>query len=131
MVLLRMVIVAEEGTRSEIVGRPLDKRATSVTLCLMRYKERITITVDPDILTRLDALAEARGENRSAVVERMLRVRLEDEEQFVADMENPLKRAVIKALTVNPAVLDFVSSVMGEEMTAEQLQRIRKKLPER
>lgn len=44
---------------------------------MAKPKERITITMDPVLLERIDAVAESRGDSRSAVIERVLEGEIE------------------------------------------------------
>jgi len=81
-------------------------------------KERITVTLDGDLLARVDQVAEARDDSRSAMIERMLSNQIEFEEGFVKKMENPIVRNLAKLLTSSPALLDAIAVAAGDEFAA-------------
>lgn len=92
-------------------------------------KDKIGISIDHDLLTRIDAVCEAKNEARSAWFERIARNSIQDEEQFVADMENPLIRGVVRAMIADKHVLALLAKAFGENSTPEQLERIQRLLP--
>lgn len=91
-------------------------------------KERITVTLEPAIVSRIDTVAEATGKSRSAVMERILKEGIAEEEKFVRDMENPLKRAILETLVGNPRVLGVIATVVGEVMNREEAEEIAEKV---
>lgn len=92
-------------------------------------KKPVTISVSPDLLRRIDAVADARGENRSQMIERMLTTDIADEESFVTDMEDPIKRTVARAIVASPMLLSMIAGVVGEGLGEEDLARIRRNAP--
>ena len=52
-------------------------------------KSRITITIDADLLDRIEAICKERGEPRSALIERVLGNEIVSEERFLAGREIP------------------------------------------
>lgn len=83
-------------------------------------------------MQRLDAVAEATGETRSAVVERLVRNGLDDAEHFLKRFENPVIREAWGILA-SPRVLRALAAAAGEEVTpdvaeaAEKAQRLVKR----
>jgi len=94
----------------------------------MTNKERINITIAPDLLGRIDAVCEARNEARSAWFERIAKRVIEDEEQFIGDMESPLYRGVARALAAHPKILDIVAKISMESLAPEERQRMVREL---
>lgn len=92
-------------------------------------KLKITISVDPGLLRRIDTVAESRVESRSAVMERMLFEAIEKEEEFLGDMEKPIPRAVITALVTSPVVMRAIASIAGKTLTDEDLKRMQERIP--
>jgi hypothetical protein len=93
-------------------------------------KDRITITVDADLLRRIDAVAGKRNEARSAMIERLLAQAIKEEEQFIADMENPVMRALARIIAETPGVAKFVGKLGGADMTPENIDRVKQGLRE-
>jgi hypothetical protein len=87
-------------------------------------KERITVTLDPALLERLDVIAEARGDSRSAVIERCVRYGLAEEERFLKVMENPVTRAVFEVLAESPMLMSSIATVVGDELSPGELEKI-------
>ncbi len=93
-------------------------------------KERITVTVDADLLRRLDAVAAARGDSRSAVLERLLGNAIGEDEVFLKAMENPITRAVAQAVTSSPALIESIARLVGEQMSTGDAEEIREVMAE-
>jgi hypothetical protein len=92
-------------------------------------KLKITISVDPGLLRRIDAVAEVRGDSRSALMERMLFDSIEDQEEFLDRMEKPIPRAVVSALISSPVVMRAIASIAGKTLTDEELKRLQERAP--
>jgi len=93
-------------------------------------KPKISISLDADLLRRIDAACEARNEARSAFIERVLENEIEGEETFVRDMESPIWRGLITALAKSPSVTMAIAKVVGEELSPEHMAQIQKRAPE-
>lgn len=83
-------------------------------------KVKIAITTDSDLLTQIDEIAEARGESRSALITKMLRVGVDEQRKLLKQMENPLYRAVLGAMTKSPELLQKMSELVCENMTLDE-----------
>ncbi len=93
-------------------------------------KEKISISIEADLLRRLDAVCEARGDSRSAVIERILRDEMPEEESFLQGMEDPMSRALIATLIRSPAVLKVIATVAGKAISDADLKRVQERAPE-
>jgi len=91
-------------------------------------KEKIGISIDADLLSRIDEVCEARNEARSAWFERIAKRVIEDEEQFIGDMESPLYRGVARALAAHPSILTIFANLSMETLTPEERQRMVREL---
>ncbi len=91
----------------------------------MARKTPISITIDSELLERIDRYASASDESRSTVIERMCRNDIAEQEEFLGDMESPTMRMLYKAVASKP-VLEMMLSVMeGESKTTPSVQRSR------
>ncbi len=91
-----------------------------------RLKEKVSITLDARLLKRVDKLAELRGEGRSAVVELVLSRGIEEQEEYVKALENPLNRLVQDVLaTAPPEVLQIVGRLVGERLSKCEVEKLR------
>ena len=88
-------------------------------------KDKFSISMDTELVQRLDAVAEARDEARSTVIERIVRHGLAEEESFLRDMENPVDRAIVDIVTDNPGILRTIANLVGQQLTDEQLAGLR------
>ncbi len=88
-------------------------------------RERLSLTISPDLVRRLDAVCDARGESRSAIVELIIASELPKHEQFVKSMENPVLRAVFQTLTSSPRLLESIGRLVGDEMSLEEAKGIK------
>ncbi len=79
-------------------------------------KAKVTVALDREVLRRVDAVAGARGDSRSSVIERMLCNGIGDEEKFLRAMENPVTRAVTQAVTSSPWLIEKIARLVGEEV---------------
>ena len=95
----------------------------------MSQKKPITVTIDPEVLARVDRVAELRGESRSATIERITRNGIDDEEKFLDVMGGPVAGRVITALLGNPKLHGMLAKFVQEEMTAEQIDELAAKVP--
>ena len=89
----------------------------------MSTKERITITLDHDVLADIDHIAELRSESRSAVMERILRNGIEDENKFLDQLSNPIIRELTTRLAQSPQLIEAISRVVGEQVSQDDLDR--------
>ena len=88
-------------------------------------KDKFSISMDTELVQRLDAVAEARDEARSTVIERIVRHGLAEEESFLRDMDNPLDRVIVDIVTDNPGILRTIANLVGQQLTDEQLAGLR------
>lgn len=84
-------------------------------------KAKIAVSIDADLARRIDAIADARDENRSQVVQRIIQDGIAEEEKFVHGMENPILRGLLETMTSSPKLLRTIAKIVGEEMDEEIL----------
>ena len=89
----------------------------------------ITFSMSRQLLNRVDAIAEARGDSRSITIERLLIRELDGEEEYLQTLEIPIVRALHKLVTNSPAVLANIASMVGEQLTEEELRELIEKAP--
>lgn len=90
----------------------------------MPIKERITLTIDPAVLARIDSVAEARQESRSATVERILRNGVEEELHLLKTIGLGIEGKVLAYLLQSPKALQRLAQVIGAEITPDNLAAI-------
>lgn len=93
-------------------------------------KERITVTIDAGVLERVDAAAASRGESRSAVIERLVRNDIEREEDFLKNLESPVKRAILRAMTSSPRLVEMLAVIVGDQLETGDAERISRTVKE-
>ena len=86
-------------------------------------KERITVTLDPDLLARIDRLAELRDESRSRMMERLLDYGVEDEEKLMASLATPLLGSIVQSIVDHPKIVAALAQAIGERLTPEEYLR--------
>jgi hypothetical protein len=92
-------------------------------------KIKVTMSLDAELLRRIDAVAELRDEKRSQAVERILKGEINSEEGYLRDMENPVLRGLHSALTSSPAAMRLLAKAVGEHLSAEDFERIQEVAP--
>lgn len=90
----------------------------------MANRDRITLTLDHTLTKRIDAVAQARDESRSATIERMLRNQIEEEEKLLAQVGTGIEGRIMALMLENPKILNTMSKLVGESLTDEQLARL-------
>jgi predicted transcriptional regulator len=96
---------------------------------LNKPKDVLTVRVDQSIIARIDALAQATGETRSAIVERVLRQSLGEYESWVESFANPLVREVFAGIFENPTVLKILAPmVTGEKISPQHAKELARKV---
>jgi len=90
----------------------------------MAQRERITVTIDPAVLKRIDAISQAREESRSATIERILRNGARDEEEMLETIGKGIQGQVMAVLLNNPQILNAMSKLVGDQLADEDLARL-------
>ena len=90
----------------------------------MPDRDRINTTLDHALTERIDAVAQARDESRSATIERMLRNQIEDEEKVLKQVGTGIHGRIMALMLENPKILTTMSKLVGESLTDEQLARL-------
>lgn len=90
----------------------------------MPDRDRINTTLDHSLTERIDAIAQARDESRSATIERMLRNQIDEEEDLLAQIGVGVKGRIMAMLLEKPDLLEALSDRLGQALTEEQLARL-------
>lgn len=80
----------------------------------------LSVQMDQDLLDRVDLVAEAREENRSEVVRRVLINGLLDEERSAKLLMDPVIRATVLRVFESPKLVGVLAKVFGDELSPEQ-----------
>jgi len=86
-------------------------------------KERITVTLDPDLVARIDRLAEHRDESRSKFMEFLLEIGVEEQEQFHEKMASPVIGPIVQSIMDHPKLIAGIAKVIGEQLSPEEIAR--------
>lgn len=86
-----------------------------------RFRTVVSITVPPELLERLDKLAERQQLNRSKVTELLLTGALEDSEQMMMALQNPALRAGLAEFLKDRQTVQALAKYVKQEMTDKQL----------
>tara|TARA_R110002111_G_scaffold159236_2_gene225930 strand:- start:2140 stop:2490 length:351 start_codon:yes stop_codon:yes gene_type:complete len=90
----------------------------------MAQRDRITVTIDPAVLQRIDVIAQSRKESRSATIERVLRNGAKDEEDMLEQVGTGIEGRVMAILLNNPQILNVMSKLVGDQLTDTELTRL-------
>jgi hypothetical protein len=94
----------------------------------MAMRLSITLSMKPELVQRLDNLADAQSLSRSQLVEQFIMRQLEQEEQNVKVLANPaVMRAMMQAFS-DPAVLKGFAAAVGEQLEPQQLELFHRSL---
>ncbi len=91
-------------------------------------KDRISITIDPQVLARIDEVCERSGEARSAMIERVMSYALEDLDEELKRLESPVIQAVTRALVASPELFAALSRITEGKVSREEAELNRKRL---
>lgn len=95
-----------------------------------KNKKVLSVTVDADLYDKIDMICEIQRDTRSGFVERALHAAVQEKEEALADMESPTNRLIFDMLSKSPdRLIHMVMKLIGEKVTAEDLERIRKNTP--
>lgn len=86
-------------------------------------KERVTVTLDPDLVARLDRLAEVLDQSRSRLMERLLETAVEEEEQLMDKLASPVIGPIVQSIIDHPKLIATLAKLIGDQMTPEEVQR--------
>lgn len=100
----------------------------SMILLMADTKDRISITIDPELLKRLRHVADLREQSVSAMIERIVRNEIDSEEEFVRDMESPVMRTIMSAMVNTPGVMEGMAKIIGQSLTPEEFNEMREGL---
>lgn len=84
-------------------------------------KERITVTLDPDLVARIDRLAEFRDHSRSKVMESLLLVGVEETEKTLELAASPVLGPIVQSIMDHPKLIAMIAKTIGEKLDPEEL----------
>lgn len=87
----------------------------------MSNKERITITIDPETLARVDRLAELRDISRSKLIETLLDLGVEEAESTMDKLASPMIGPIVQSVLDHPKLVSMLASVIGEKLSPEEI----------
>jgi len=79
-------------------------------------KEKISITIDEDILARVDRVAAQKQENRSQVLERVVANGLHEEERMLDLLGHPVIGPALEVFMKSPGFWEGVAKILGEKL---------------
>jgi|GEM_PF-1748429 len=88
-------------------------------------KSKIAISIDAELLRRLDEVCHARQQSRSKIINRILIEQIDEEESFVRGLENPAVRAVMSVMINTPGVVESMAKLVGEKMSSDDIDEMR------
>ncbi len=92
-------------------------------------KERITVTLDPDLVTRIDRLASLRDHSRSKLMELLLEIAVEEEEAAMKTLGSPVVGAVVQSIMDHPKILKTIAVMVGDRLTPEEVKKWQEDAP--
>ena len=97
---------------------------------MSQTKKVLSVTIDADLYAKIDKICEIQGDSRSAFVERVLYYAALEKEEVLSDLESPINRAIYDILAKTPdKLIHMATRMVGEKLTNEELERIRKNTP--
>lgn len=88
---------------------------------MARQKIKLSVSITHELVKRLDRIAKAAGQSRSAMIERLIRDGVDDAETAVQAFTDPLLLQAFAGAFGNRDVLKAMASAVHEEMTDSQL----------
>ena len=88
----------------------------------MAAKRVFSISLDADLITRLDDLADARGTSRSALIETYIRDSIGEDETVVNVLTDPVLVAAFAKAFASRDVMARMAQAIGQESSPDQLQ---------
>lgn len=85
-------------------------------------KAKIAISMDADLVKRLDRLAPQMHRNRSELIEIFVRQQMDETEAGASVLTNPVVGPIILEALSKPEILRAMAGVMSEKMTDQQMQ---------
>lgn len=92
-------------------------------------KKVLSVAIAPELLARIDRVAEAREETRSTVADRILKNGIEDEERFLNEMAVPMFRKLVLAAIERPTLMAGFAKLIGERVDMKELEQMASNVP--
>lgn len=88
---------------------------------MARVKQPVTIGLDGSLVKRIDRLAKAVGQSRSAWIEGQIRDAIDNEELGIQVLTDPVTSTVFASLFKDRDTLRGFARLLGEQLTDDQL----------
>lgn len=92
-------------------------------------KDRITVTLTPELVDRIDRLADLRDVSRSRLMERLLELAVEDEEKSLEHLASPVLGPIVQGIMEHPKIIAMIAKAIGERMDPEEIAQWEKAAP--
>lgn len=86
-----------------------------------KAKRRVTITIAPDVLRRVDRVSKALRNNRSQWIENACKAELDQAELFVKISQQPELMRTMMSTFGDPKVMRQMAAAVSDEVTDEQM----------
>lgn len=83
-------------------------------------KDRVTITLDPDLLARIDRLADLRGWSRSRMMERQFRTAVEEDERTMDHLASPIIEPIVQSIIDHPRLMATLVRLIGDKLSPDE-----------
>ncbi len=83
-------------------------------------KLRITTTIRHDLVERLDRLADLEDRSRSAELEALLELAIEEKEKRLEKLATPILGPIIESIISHPTILPAIAELIGEGLDPEE-----------
>ena len=87
----------------------------------MDNKQRVTITLSPGIISRVDRLAELRDCSRSQMMEILMETGIEDAESTMDKLASPLIGPIVQSVLDHPKLVNMLAAAIGDRLSHEEL----------
>jgi hypothetical protein len=84
-------------------------------------KERITATLDSELVIRLDRLAELRDHSRSKMMEYLLGSAIEEEEANMKKLASPVIGPIVQSILDHPKLMNSLAALIGDQLSPEEI----------
>jgi metal-responsive CopG/Arc/MetJ family transcriptional regulator len=84
-------------------------------------KERVTFTVDQNILARVDRIASLTDKTRSALMESLLETGVEELERTIEHLGSPIIGSIVQSIIDHPKLVNAIAKAIGERLDPEEM----------
>ncbi len=92
-------------------------------------KERITVTLDPSLIDRIDRIAQLRDISRSKLFETLLELGVDTEEENLEQLASPILGPIVQSIMDHPKLIAAIAQAIGQRLDPDELLRWQKTGP--